>query len=204
MRSKTLSLIAAALAALVAIPALGSVPAQAATKAEQARAQRANVYVQGDSLTVGAGPIIKQHLGHSVHNVIVDAQVGRFTATGMNRLAHSANAKRALVWVVALGTNDGPDPSALKRHVTRSLKLAGPQRDVIWLTVERPGNYAGVNRMLRKLDAVDEQLHVVDWAREVHQNPGLIGGDGVHGTARGYQVRGAMIAREALALAQQG
>lgn len=202
MSPKPLALIAAALAALMAIPMLGA-PAQAATKAEKARAQNTNVYVQGDSLTVGAGPYLRQKLGNDVHNVDVDAQVGRFTATGMSRLAGSASAKRAKVWVVALGTNDGPDPSALKRHVVRSLQLAGQNREVIWLTVQRPGGYGRVNAMLRQLDQQADRLHVVDWARHVHVHRGLIGSDGVHATAYGYQVRADMIAQTARELARQ-
>ncbi len=187
-------------AALLATPVVVAAPAGAADS-PTAAARRTAVYVQGDSLTVGAGPYIKRRLRGDVRAVAVDAEVGRFTATGMHRLAQSPSARRAKVWVVALGTNDGPDPHALHRYVVRSLKLAGPQREVIWLTVERPGGYGRVNRMLRHLDQQAQRLTVVDWARRVHRTPSLIGGDGVHATAHGYQVRGALIARAARQLA---
>ncbi len=202
MHPRTTALIAAALTTIVAVPAL-SAPAHAASAAEKGRAQKTNVYVQGDSLTVGAGPYLRRNLGKDVRTVAVDAEVGRFTATGMSRLASSGSAKRSKVWVVALGTNDGPDPQALKRHVVRSLQLAGPHRQVIWLTVERPGGYSRVNAMLRQLDRAQEQLHVVDWARHVHEHRSLLAGDGVHATATGYQVRAALIARTARTLAMQ-
>ena len=202
MHPRTTALIAAALTTIVAVPAL-SAPAHAASAAEKARAQKTNVYVQGDSLTVGAGPYLRRNLGKDVRTVAVDAEVGRFTATGMSRLASSGSAKRSKVWVVALGTNDGPDPQALKRHVVRSLQLAGPNRKVIWLTVERPGGYSRVNAMLRQLDRGQDRLHVVDWARHVHEHRGLLAGDGVHATATGYQVRAALIARTARTLAMQ-
>lgn len=193
------------LATGVAVIALtvGVVPlANAASPAERAEGRRSSVYVQGDSLTVGAGPYIKQQLRTDVKDVAVDAEVGRFTATGMRRLAKSGSAQRSKVWVVALGTNDAPDPRSLRRHVVRSLKLAGPQRQVVWLTVQRPGPYGRVNTMLRRLDRQADRLTVVDWARHVHAHPGLIGGDGVHATATGYRVRGAMISETALRLAR--
>lgn len=182
---------------------VGVVPlANAASPAERAEGRRSSVYVQGDSLTVGAGPYIKQQLRTGVKDVAVDAEVGRFTATGMRRLAQSGSAQRSKVWVVALGTNDAPDPRSLRRHVVRSLKLAGPQRQVVWLTVQRPGPYGRVNTMLRRLDRQADRLTVVDWARRVQDHPGLIGGDGVHATATGYRVRGAMISETALRLAR--
>lgn len=177
-------------------------PALAASPAELAEGRRSSVYVQGDSLTVGAGPHIKQQLRGNVKDVAVDAEVGRFTATGMHRLAQSGSAQRSKVWVVALGTNDAPDPGSLRHHVVRSLELAGPERQVVWLTVERPGPYGRVNTMLRRLDRQADRLTVVDWARHVHDHPGLIGGDGVHATASGYRIRGAMISETALRLAR--
>lgn len=205
MRRNPARVATAALACALLVPA-GTVaaPASAATKAEQQRARHTSVYVQGDSLTVGASPRIKARLRHHVRSVGVDAQVGRFTATGMSRLAHDSRADRARVWVVALGTNDGPDAGRIKGYVLRSLRLAGPQREVVWVTLVRPGGYERVNRMLRALDRKADRLHVVDWARTVGRNPGLIGGDGVHGTTRGYRVRGDLIANTALRLAQLG
>lgn len=199
MPKKTFAVMAAVLtsATLVSAPV-----AQAATPAEQAQARRTAVYVQGDSLTVGAGPYLKQDLRGDVKRVSVDAQIGRFTSTGMKRLAQSGSARGAKVWVVALGTNDGPDPRALKRHVSRSLALAGPTRDVIWLTVERPGPYGRVNRMLLQMDQSNERLHVVDWAKYVRKHPGALGSDGVHATSHGYQVRAALIAATTLQIAQ--
>lgn len=204
MPKKTLAVMAAALATVAVAPVMSAPAANAATSAEKAQARRTAVYVQGDSLTVGAGPYLQRTLRGDVKRVSVDAQVGRFTATGMHRLAQSGSARGSKVWVVALGTNDGPDPRALKRHVTRSLRLAGPRRDVIWLTVERPGGYGRVNRMLRQMDRGNDRLHVVDWAGYVHKHPSALAGDGVHATARGYQVRANMIAATALQLAQNG
>lgn len=195
---------AAATLSLAAAPALTPTSATAVTKAEKQRGHRTSVYVQGDSLTVGAGPRIKSQLRRHVRSVSVDAEVGRFTATGMGRLARDDRAQRARVWVIALGTNDGPDAGRIKGYVKRSLRLAGPNREVVWVTLVRPGGYERVNRMLRTVDRKAGRLHVVDWARAVGRSGGLIAGDGVHGTSRGYQVRGDLIASTALRLARQG
>jgi lysophospholipase L1-like esterase len=108
------------------------------------------------------------------------------------------------VWVLALGTNDAPSPHNLRQHVRRSLRMAGPHRHVVWLTIKRPGGYHRVNRVLRAMDARYETLHVVDWARAVSRQPGLISGDRVHGTARGYEVRARLIADKTLALTRKG
>lgn len=204
MPKKTFTVMAAALATATLATVVSAPAAMAATAAEKAQAKQTSVYVQGDSLTVGAGPYLRRQLRGDVKRVSVDAEVGRFTSTGMKRLAQSGTARGAKVWVVALGTNDGPDAQALKRHVRRSLALAGPGRDVIWLTVERPGPYGRVNRMLLQMDGTVDQLHVVDWAKYVRKHPSAIGGDGVHATAHGYQARAALISAMALQIAQGG
>lgn len=196
---------AAGIAALsvAAAPFVLAGPAHAASKQEQQQGKQTNVYVEGDSLTVGAAGPLRRKLDPDIKHLGIDAQVGRFTATGMSRLKHDARARHSKVWVLALGTNDGPNPAALKRQVARSLRMAGKDRDVIWLTIKRPGGYDRVNTMLRSMDAQYDNLHVVDWARVVSQHRGLIGGDGVHGTATGYAVRAKLIRDAALPLAQQ-
>ena len=199
------SSLVAALTATLAVTATSLVvasPASAASRQEEHQGKQTNVYVQGDSLTVGVSDPLRRQLGPDVKNLGIDAQVGRFTATGMNRLGHDNRARQSKVWVLALGTNDGPNPSALRKQVERSLRMAGQERQVIWLTIKRPGGYQPVNRMLKSLDDRHENLHVVDWAMTAHKHPGLISGDGVHATSHGYQRRARMIADAALPLAR--
>ena len=107
------------------------------------------------------------------------------------------------MWVVALGTNDAPNPTAIRNHVKRSLRLAGKNRQVVWLTLRRPGGYERVNTMLRDLERSRNRLHVVDWASRTNQQRHLITGDGVHATHGGYQVRAEMIAQKTLHVASQ-
>lgn len=177
-------------------------PAAGVSPAALQRAQSTGVYVEGDSLTVGAADPLRRRLRHQVRDVGIDAEIGRFTATGMSRLAGDARAHRSRLWVVALGTNDSPDPARIRGFVRQSLRLAGPSRQVVWLTLVRPGGYGAVNTMLRRLDRRHDRLHVVDWARTVERTPGLIGADGVHATSHGYAVRGAMIAGTVVSLAR--
>ncbi len=176
-------------------------PAAAATKAEKRQWAKTRVYVQGDSLTVGSAAPLRSQLSGKVRRTTVDAAIGRHTATGLTRLAKDPRARRSRVWVVALGTNDAPDPGAIRNHVRRSLRLAGPKRDVIWLTLRRPGGYDRVNSMLRSLDRKRERLHVVDWARKTYSSGWLLRGDGVHATHNGYRTRAQMITRTTLAVA---
>lgn len=195
--------IAAAAGAVTLATSMAVPPAGAVTVAERQRGLRTGVYVEGDSLTVGSGPIIRRTLRRHVRSIETDAQVGRFTGPGLAGLARDPQARRSRIWVIALGTNDGPDPQRMQGFVMRSLRLAGPRREVIWLTLRRPGDYGRVNRMLRRSDRRSDRLHVIDWAGITARNPGLLAADGVHATAHGYRVRARLIARTALYLARQ-
>lgn len=204
MRPTTAARMTAAAATTAALAALTTVPpAGAVTDAERQRGLRTGVFVEGDSLTVGSAAAIRRGLGRHVRSVGVDAAVGRFTGPGLADLASDPRARHSRIWVVALGTNDGPDARRIRGHVNRSLRLAGPEREVVWLTVRRPGGYDRVNRMLRRMDRRSDRLHLIDWARLTARNPRLLAGDGVHATAQGYRMRGQLIARTALYLARQ-
>ncbi|MDP4015272.1 MAG: hypothetical protein Q8P38_11730 [Candidatus Nanopelagicales bacterium] len=201
-----------AIARAVAVVAAGSLlwalptvtgDADAASHQEIQRARHTRVYIQGDSLTVGSSSALRRTLGRKVANVSVDAAIGRFTATGLARIRHDRRARKSRVWVIALGTNDAPRAHVMKRAVRKSLRLAGPRRHVIWLTVQRPGPYGRVNKMMRRLDRSSQRLHLVDWARLMKRRSGLLVNDRVHATAKGYRTRARLISQQALTLAQQ-
>jgi hypothetical protein len=135
----------------VAVPAAVAVPPNAAAVANPAanrivtaRIKATRVFVVGDSLTVGADPYIRQALGTSVRRVAINAQVGRFTSEGISLLSPQSPSR---VWVVALGTNDGPDAAATRAWVARVMALAG-KRQVIIMTIVRPGGYHVVNQAM--------------------------------------------------------
>ena len=188
------------LALALVVPTTLPNAASAATGKE--RAQRTNVYVQGDSLTVGAGRGIERKLNPSVNRVTVDAQVGRHTSTGLARTKGAKSATKSRVWVMALGTNDAPSRTTIKRQIKQSLKMSGQQRQVIWVTIQRPGSYGTVNKMMRKFAKRKDRLHVVDWAKKTNQRPSLLAGDRVHATHTGYDVRADMISDEVRKIAR--
>ncbi|MFN8185101.1 MAG: hypothetical protein U0R23_11815 [Candidatus Nanopelagicales bacterium] len=157
------------------------------------------LFVEGDSLTVGSSSAIKANLRSEFRRITVDAQVGRNTPTGVSRLGAGRNAS---VWVVALGTNDAPSPTTMRRHVKTVLKRAG-QRPVLWVSVWRSPAYKKVNRMLSAMDAKSTQLAVLRWDLYIRQHPRLLAGDRIHLTPAGYQVRGRMIADAVRALLAQ-
>jgi lysophospholipase L1-like esterase len=163
-----------------------------------ARAQQ--VYVVGDSLTVGAAGQLRADLRNRVAAVRIDAQVSRPASAGIF-LLRSAAARSSSVWVVALGTNDGPYPSVMRSYVAKVMRMAGPHRRVLWVNIVRPGGYGRVNVALKALEGSYPNYRVVDWARVVAAHRSYLSGDGVHPNARGYQARGALIANATVGLA---
>ncbi|HQZ84152.1 MAG: hypothetical protein QG671_3179 [Actinomycetota bacterium] len=181
----------------VAVPAAVAVPPNAAAVANPAanrivtaRIKATRVFVVGDSLTVGADPYIRQALGTSVRRVAINAQVGRFTSEGISLLSPQSPSR---VWVVALGTNDGPDAAATRAWVARVMALAG-KRQVIIMTIVRPGGYHVVNQAMIDMRRRYRNLQVADWATLIARNPSYLGRDGVHLTTSGYRLRGKVIA----------
>lgn len=150
-------------------------------------------FVVGDSLTVGCQAVLKTELSRSIRSVAVDSRVGRATGEGIAHLRSQAS-KRADIWVVALGTNDAPSARVMRSNVRTVLRMAG-RRQVIWLTVVRPGGYSAVNQELRRLDRDYERLTVLDWASYVHKHHSLLVNDGVHLTSTGYRIRASQISR---------
>ncbi len=148
------------------------------------------LFVEGDSLTVGASDAIKANLSAEFRTITVDAEVGRSTPTGIARLNAGQSAN---VWVVALGTNDDPNPATMRRYVKTVLARAGT-KPVLWVSVWRSSAYNKMNRMFSRLDAKSAQLSVLRWDLFIAQNPQYLAADGIHLTSTGYQVRGKMIA----------
>lgn len=175
---------------MAAAIAVAGVTMSAPTTMAAAPSPTGKLFVEGDSLTVGSSSAIKSALRADFRRITVDAQVGRNTPTGISRLPAG---RRANAWVVALGTNDGPDPRTMRRHVRTVLKRAG-DRPVLWVSVWRSSAYGKVNRMLSKLDKKRTQLAVLRWDRFIRKHPRLLASDRIHLTPGGYQVRGRMIA----------
>jgi hypothetical protein len=179
--------------------AFAAAPSQAVTAPISLTSTK--VFIEGDSLTVGAARALKSQLRHHVKSVRIDAQVGRHTGEGIRKLRSPA-AKAAGIWVVALGTNDSPNSAQTRKNVTQVLRLAGKNRQVIWVNVVRPGGYGRVNRTLSQLDAANPQLTVIDWAAVIRKQRELLTGDRVHLTSKGYRIRAIATRNAILSLAQ--
>lgn len=182
--------------ASIAAPVEPSVAASTPTTDKALDLTSARVFIEGDSLTVGSTQALRSQLRSRVKSVAIDAKVGRFSREGIARL-RTSNAKRASIWVVALGTNDSPSASQTRRNVAKVMHLAGSERRVIWVNVVRPGGYSRVNRELGALDAKYPRLTVIDWAAVIRKQRSLLSGDRVHLTPKGYWVR-AVTTRQAL------
>jgi len=146
----------------------------------------------GDSLNVGTQPYLDDELGG--WSIDHHDRSGRRTQEGIDEL-DSLGRDVGQVLVVSLGTNDfDGDPATFRRQVEEVVARAG--RCVVWTTIWLGGPHA-FNDVLRASASLHPNLHLVDWAAMVEQDPELLAGDGVHATPDGYARRAEEIARVA-------
>lgn len=161
---------------------------------DESRATKGAVTLVGDSLNVGIEPYLQDEL----EGWRLDAHdlVGRATREGVDEL-RGLRASLAPVVVVSLGTNDVEGSEAeFRRHVDEALAIAGPDRCVVWATLVRDGEErAGFDQVLRDATEAHPNLHLVDWAALVEDDPSLLAADRVHGTPEGYARRAEETAR---------
>lgn len=152
-------------------------------------ARTCDVRVVGDSLTVGAAPYLRRALKGRVDSVRIEAQVGApFRASSTSELTHPA----AEIWVVNLGTNDSPRD--IPGRIKSLLRAADGEHKVVWTTIHRNASYRPVNRAVKRLARTHSNLFVFDWDAYVRDNPRALSSDGVHANARGYRMRGKLLA----------
>jgi len=162
------------------------------------RARAPRVYVIGDSLTVGTDPYLPGDLpGWTVTQT---ASISRHVPEGVSIL-RSKGSKLAKIIVMALGTNDDPRSTSDFAHsVRQTIRIAGPDRCVVWPNIVRPpvagATYAGYNHILSQQQRRHDNFFVPNWVRLAADNPGWFGGDGVHPNATGYMARAALIAAQ--------
>ncbi len=149
------------------------------------------VFVEGDSLTVGMAALLPALLDPMGRPVTVDAQVGRTTAEGINSL-ETEGSRIGGTLVVALGTNDLPDPTEFAAHIDQVMIIAA-RRPVIWVTVARAG-WGQLDQTLITAQARWSNLEVIDWRPVITAHPAMRAGDGVHLTDAGYQLRALFVA----------
>jgi hypothetical protein len=137
--------------------------------------------VVGDSLAVGTAPRLAKMMGG---RVIADAKVGRPSPVAVRRLRAHLQQGGVNRIVFDAGTND-MSAGELRKSLGRVRNIAG-NVPIYVATVNGP-HAAAKNQVLRSTPGVN----VVNWARRSARHPGLIGGDGIHATSRGYQRRAA-------------
>ena len=155
----------------------------------------AGVLVVGDSLSKGTAPYLKQQLGSIP--LEVDAVTGRPSSRGVPVLAARLRPDHDVV-VFDLGVNDGPGrPDVLAASLGAARDLAGG-RCMVVATVMRPPvqgvSVAAQNQVVQGFVATTPGTQLVDWRTAARSRPGLVGSDGVHGTAAGYSLRGSLFA----------
>jgi lysophospholipase L1-like esterase len=176
------------MAAAVAALAAAAAPAQAAER---------RLLVVGDSLAEGTRPYIPKELdGWRVRQ---STKVSRHASDGDDIMRRYGDRLPRVVHV-SLGTNDDPrDVDGFRTAIRSVMKVAGPDRCVVWANIVRPPyagvSYRGYNRALADEDARRDNLLVLNWKRMVHRHPEWLARDGVHVSAEGYQARAHAVAK---------
>jgi lysophospholipase L1-like esterase len=164
-------------------------------------AEGCRVGIIGDSLTVGSMPYFAGAFAERGCGVsFVNAAKSRSTAHGaLVAELIVASGQAPDIWVIALGTNDGPNPAAFTGQVDRIVDLASG-RPVLWVNIDRPRDEQILNGVLAGAEVRRENLWVYDWNGFVEAHPQLRARDRVHLTGGGYALRAALIAREVAGL----
>ncbi len=166
----------AAVAVVLALLVLSSVPPTPAAPATQATPVPKGRFAVGDSVMLAAKPSLE------MHGYRVDAVVGRqFSAARPILAARGAALPRVVI--IHLGTN-GPIPLAECRALVR---LAGPQRRVIFATTQLPPAtryaYERSNKAVLRACARafrPGRAFVIDWQAFSDARPWLMCTDGMH------------------------
>ncbi len=156
----------------------------------------ADVVVVGDSLTVESNGSLP------TDGWTVDAQYGRRTSEGAAILRDLDLPPGATV-VVALGTNDVPEPAdQYAARIDEVVAAIGPGHPILWVNVDAntPALAAaadGVNAAIREAGDRHPRFEVADWDRHVTTVEGfdaMRNADGVHYLPAGSQERARWLA----------
>jgi lysophospholipase L1-like esterase len=165
------------------------------------------VFILGDSIVESAGPsyydTIRQQLVPLGWRPTIDAQRGRTTPEGLRELEQRSRDVHDVV-VVLLGHNDAVDPTAYRARIDAIVRDLADVPLVLLLTnYEFEPGRDRMNDQLRVVDALHDNVELVDWNAVVKAVPDAIGPDGLHLTRTGARALGATLA-VALGLAPGG
>jgi lysophospholipase L1-like esterase len=174
-----------ALAAGTAILVCGLLPSSAG----------AAVLVVGDSLGVGSEGALRAALPET--QIDADNLNGRTSVEGVSVLSELLAPEHDTV-VFDLGTNDGNTAIGVTAGSLAAARQLTGNRCLVVATLNRPP-LAGIpidgqNTMIRRFAATTPNVALVDWNDAAAATPGALRPDGVHATAAGYALRGALFA----------
>ena len=145
------------------------------------------VWVQGDSVMLGAAPDTAAALAGAGWAAIVAAFEGLSLPAATSQLAQN-QASLGSVVVLELGANDFGDPPAFGQQIDQAMAVIG-NRHVVWLTVSHFNPAAdALNAEIYQAALRWPNLTVADWASVVDANPNTVYSDGLHLTPIGYQL----------------
>jgi hypothetical protein len=158
-------------------------------------AASAAVLVVGDSLGVGTEGALRAALPGT--QVDADSLNGRPSSAGVPIVADMLGPEHDTV-VFDLGTNDGNAAVAVTAGNLSAVRELTGDRCLVVATLNRPP-LAGIpidgqNSMIRRFAASTPNVALVDWHDVAQSTPGALRDDGVHATAPGYALRGALFA----------
>lgn len=178
-----------------------------------------NVYILGDSITVGAKPKYTEVFGAKGIIPEISAVTGRSWISGglpnLGVIGTSGPAKTAVqtdkdkiknagAIVVALGTNGGLGANPVD-EIILTLKSINSTAPVYWVNIASSAPSVSPNVVPFNNKLVEQQtagtISVINWANEVDpggdgtHNPASILGDGIHPTSDGYNKLSALVER---------
>lgn len=145
-----------------------------------------SILMVGDSLTVGTIGPLRALRGR----VQADGVVGRSSAATRSKLTSLLRSHHKVV-IFDAGTNDDPTTSAAYKNRLESILDSIGARNLVVLTLNRP-NVGPMNSVIKSFASENDRVTLVDWNR-IAKEEDLLGGDGVHPSAKGYSRRAKLI-----------
>ena len=164
-----------------------------------AEAPPARLLVIGDSLAYDNRPYLQRDLPHwRIEGNFSFARDARQTARDLRKLGR----RETLPPIIHVSSGTGDDPEHVKRFdlaVRRLMRVAGPERCVVWANVWRvklsEPTFAVINGALSLESLARPNLLVVDWYAMVEANRDWLV-DPVHVNAPGNLARAAAVAAQ--------
>lgn len=140
----------------------------------------------GDSVLLGASPVVKKALPNS----IIDAKESRQVWQAMDSLK-SLNQKGQLAdtVIIALGSNG----TFKERSGQELIDYLGSGRKIYWVTTYGVQWQDAVNKEIRKLAKENKNIEIVDWAVKAKDHPNWFYNDGIHLNEDGKKVYAKLI-----------